>query len=105
MYVGTFEQELRQLQPVTETLRTDTMFEAAGLQPPLADPVLQYSLGFEMGVEPVDGQPVKDRPVSNSSSLSVLCLVSGTAAQFGAASHIPRPFEERTQGRSPLGAA
>ena len=104
MYVETIERELRQLQPVTATLRTNTPFEAVGLQPLSAAPVLQYSLGFEMGVEPVDGQPVKDRPDSNSSSLSVLCLVSGIAAQFGAASHIPRPFEERTQGRSPLGA-
>lgn len=105
MYIGAFKRELRQLQPVTATPRTNTLFEATGLQPPSADPVLQYSLGFEMSVEPVDGQPVKDRPVLNSSSLSVLCLVSGLVAQSSATSHIPRPFEERTQWRSPLGAA
>ena len=57
MYVGTIERELRQLQPVTATLRTNTPFEAVGLQPLSADPVLQSSPGFEIDVESVDGQP------------------------------------------------
>ena len=66
VYVGTIEREPWQLQPVTATLRTNTLFEAAGLQPPSADPVLQYSPGFEMGVGSFDVQRVDDRAVSDT---------------------------------------
>lgn len=66
VYVGTIEREPWQLQPVTATLRTNTLFETAGLQPPSAAPVLQYSPGFEMGVGSFDVQRVDDRAVSDS---------------------------------------
>jgi uncharacterized protein YqjF (DUF2071 family) len=66
VYVGTIEREPWQLQPLTATLRTNTLFEAAGLQPPSADPILQYSPGFEMGVGSFDVYGVDDRPVSDS---------------------------------------
>jgi hypothetical protein len=53
LYVGTIQRDSWQLQPVTATIRENTLFEAAGLPTPTADPVCQYSPGFEMAVEPV----------------------------------------------------
>jgi hypothetical protein len=51
LLVGEITHEPWQLQPVTATIRTNTLFEAAGLPAPTGDPVLGYSPGFEMGVE------------------------------------------------------
>jgi uncharacterized protein YqjF (DUF2071 family) len=67
VYVGTIEREPWQLQPVTATLWTNTLFEAAGLQLPSTDPVLQYSPGFEMGVGSLEVRRVDDRSASDPS--------------------------------------
>jgi hypothetical protein len=58
--VGTIERDPWQLRPATATVHTNTLFAAAGLEPPSADPVFQYSPGFEMGVEPLDGRPAAE---------------------------------------------
>jgi hypothetical protein len=52
--VGTVDHEPWELRAVDATLRTNTLFEAAGLPTPTTDPVVHYSPGFEMGVEPVE---------------------------------------------------
>lgn len=51
--VGRVTRDPWTLCPADATLRRNTLFEAAGLPAPAADPVIQYSPGFEMGVEPV----------------------------------------------------
>jgi uncharacterized protein YqjF (DUF2071 family) len=48
--VGRIEREDWTLQPVDATLRTNTLFEAAGLPVPAAEPEFRYSPGFEMAV-------------------------------------------------------
>jgi uncharacterized protein YqjF (DUF2071 family) len=48
--VGRIEREPWTLRPVAATIRTNTLFEAAGLPTPDAEPDLRYSPGFEMGV-------------------------------------------------------
>ena len=49
--VGRVTHDPWSLQPVTATIRTNTLFEAAGLPTPTAEPATHYSPGFEMGVE------------------------------------------------------
>jgi uncharacterized protein YqjF (DUF2071 family) len=49
--VGSIDRESWTLQPVAATIRENTLFAAAGLPTPTADPVVGYSPGFEMGVE------------------------------------------------------
>jgi uncharacterized protein YqjF (DUF2071 family) len=51
--VGRIDRDPWDLRPVTATIRDNTLFEAAGLPAPVTDPVVGYSPGFEMGVEPV----------------------------------------------------
>jgi Uncharacterized conserved protein len=48
--VGRIEREPWTLRPVDATIRTNTLFDAAGLPLPDAEPELRYSPGFEMGV-------------------------------------------------------
>jgi uncharacterized protein YqjF (DUF2071 family) len=48
--LGRIEREDWELQPVDATLRTNTLFDAAGLATPDAAPELRYSPGFEMAV-------------------------------------------------------
>jgi hypothetical protein len=52
--VGRIEREPWALRPVEATIRRNTLFEAAGLPTPSAEPVVQYSPGFAMGVEPLE---------------------------------------------------
>jgi hypothetical protein len=52
--VGTIDRVPWVLRPVDATVRENTLFEAAGLPTPTADPVVHYSPGFEMGVEPIE---------------------------------------------------
>lgn len=54
IYVGRIERDRWQLSPATARIRRNTLFEAAGLPEPAADPVFHYSPGFEMGVEPLE---------------------------------------------------
>jgi len=54
--VGRIERAPWELQPVEATLRTNTLFAAAGLPEPAAEPELRYSPGFEMGVLPPETQ-------------------------------------------------
>lgn len=49
--VGRIEREDWTLRPVDASLRTNTLFEAAGLPAPAAEPELRYSPGFEMAVQ------------------------------------------------------
>jgi hypothetical protein len=49
--VGRVTHEPWTLQPVAATIRTNTLFEAAGLPTPTTEPTTHYSPGFEMGVE------------------------------------------------------
>jgi len=55
--VGRIERDPWTLRPAAVTIRRNSLFEAAGLPTPEADPVGQYSPSFEMGVEPIDGPP------------------------------------------------
>lgn len=48
--VGHIEREPWTLRPVDATIRTNTLFDAAGLPTPDTAPELRYSPGFEMGV-------------------------------------------------------
>jgi hypothetical protein len=41
------------LRPVRATVHENTLFEAAGLPSPTADPVVHYSPGFEMRIDPL----------------------------------------------------
>jgi len=50
--VGRIERDPWELRPVDATIRTNTLFAAAGLPEPDAAPELRYSPGFEMGVLP-----------------------------------------------------
>ena len=54
LVVGRITREPWQVSAVDATVRANTLFEATGLPSPAADPVLCYSPGFEMGVEPVE---------------------------------------------------
>jgi len=54
VYVGRIQRDPWDLQPVTATIRENTLFEANGLPTPTADPVFHYSPGFEMGVESME---------------------------------------------------
>jgi len=54
IYVGRIERDPWQLATVTARIRRNTLFEAAGLPEPAADPAFHYSPGFEMGVEPLE---------------------------------------------------
>jgi hypothetical protein len=56
--VGTVDHDPWELRAVEATLRTNTLFEAAGLPTPTTDPVVHYSPGFEMGVEPIETRRV-----------------------------------------------
>jgi hypothetical protein len=51
--VGELDRKAWDLRPVDATIREQTLFEAAGLPAPTADPVVHYSPGFEMRVEPL----------------------------------------------------
>lgn len=51
---GTISREDWDLQPVAATVRENTLLEAAGLPEPAGEPRMQYSPGFEMGVEPLE---------------------------------------------------
>lgn len=51
---GTISRDPWELRPVAATVRENTLFEAAGLPTPDGDPRMQYSPGFEMGVEPLE---------------------------------------------------
>ena len=52
--VGRIDREPWELRPVEATIRRNTLFEAAGLPAPSTAPVVQYSPGFAMGVEPLE---------------------------------------------------
>lgn len=54
VWVGTISREPWTLQQVAATIRRNTLFEAAGLPAPTCEPVVHYSPGFEMAVEPVE---------------------------------------------------
>jgi hypothetical protein len=56
--VGRIDRDPWELRAVEATLRTNTLFEAAGLPTPTADPVVHYSPGFEMNVEPIETRRV-----------------------------------------------
>jgi hypothetical protein len=51
--VGTISRGPWELRPVEAEIRRNTLFEAAGLPRPTAEPVVQYSPRFEMGVGPL----------------------------------------------------
>lgn len=51
--VGTIDRDPWELRPMEATIRENTLFEAAGMPTPTADPVVHYSPGFEMAVEPL----------------------------------------------------
>lgn len=51
--IGTIERDPWPLRPVDATIRRNTLFEAAGLPAPTADPVVGYSPGVEIAVGPV----------------------------------------------------
>ncbi|MFB6303421.1 MAG: YqjF family protein [Haloferacaceae archaeon] len=55
--VGTIERDPWPLRPVDATVRRNTLFEAADLPAPTADPVTHYSPGVEMAVEPLGAGP------------------------------------------------
>lgn len=50
VWVGELDREPWDLRPVEATIRRNTLFEAVGLPSPTAEPVVQYSPGFEMQV-------------------------------------------------------
>jgi hypothetical protein len=54
LLVGTIEREPWALRPVEASIRTNSLFAAAGLPDPAGDPAVQYSPGFEMAVRPVE---------------------------------------------------
>ncbi|WP_049935853.1 YqjF family protein [Haloplanus natans] len=51
--VGELDREPWDLRPAAATIRENTLFEAAGIPAPTGDPVVQYSPGFTMRVEPL----------------------------------------------------
>lgn len=51
--VGELDREPWTLRPVDAGIRENTLFEAAGLPAPTTDPVVQYSPGFTMRIEPL----------------------------------------------------
>jgi len=55
--VGELDREPWELRPVEATIRENTLFEAAGLPAPTGDPVVQYSPGFTMRIEPLRTRP------------------------------------------------
>jgi len=59
LVVGRITRDPWQVSPVDATVRANTLFEANGLPAPDGDPVLCYSPGFEMGVEPVELRDVR----------------------------------------------
>lgn len=58
--VGRIDRDPWDLRPVSATIRENTLFEAAGLPTPTAEPVFHYSPGFEMGVLAEEVQPAAD---------------------------------------------
>jgi len=58
--VGSIDREPWTLRPVAATIRRNTLFEAAGLPAPTADPEVQYAPTFEMRVEPIASVPSSD---------------------------------------------
>lgn len=50
--VGRIDRDPWDLTPAGATIHGNTLFKAAGLPAPTADPVVQYSPGFEMDVAP-----------------------------------------------------
>jgi uncharacterized protein YqjF (DUF2071 family) len=54
--VGRIERDPWELRPVTASVRRNTLFAAAGLPAPSADPVVHYSPGFEMAVQSSTGR-------------------------------------------------
>lgn len=62
--VGRIEREPWTLRPVDATIRTNTLFEAAGLERPGSDPTLLYSPGFEMAVQPPERRSVEGSVVA-----------------------------------------
>ena len=59
--VGTVSREPWELRPVEAEIRRNTLFEAAGLPRPTTEPVVQYSPGFQMGVDPLETRDAADR--------------------------------------------
>jgi hypothetical protein len=57
--IGSIDRPPWELQPVDATIRVNTLFEAVGLPTPTADPVTQYSPGFEMGVNRLERRRVE----------------------------------------------
>ena len=55
--VGRIDRDPWELQPVSATIRENTLFEAAGLPAPAGEPVFHYSPGFEMEVLPEAVRP------------------------------------------------
>lgn len=51
--VGELDREPWDHRPVDATIRETSLFEAADLPAPTTDPVVHYSPGFEMRVEPL----------------------------------------------------
>jgi uncharacterized protein YqjF (DUF2071 family) len=51
--VGELDREPWDLRPVEATIRENTLFDAADLPTPTGDPVVQYSPGFTMRIEPL----------------------------------------------------
>ena len=51
--IGELDREPWSLRPVDATVHGNTLFEAAGLPSPTADPVVHYSPGFEMRIDPL----------------------------------------------------
>jgi hypothetical protein len=54
--VGELDRDPWTLRPVSATIRENTLFETVGLPSPTAEPVVQYSPGFEMRIEPLRTQ-------------------------------------------------
>ncbi|MEF8856515.1 MAG: DUF2071 domain-containing protein, partial [Haloplanus sp.] len=50
IWIGELDRDPWTLRPVDATIRRNTLFEAVGLPTPTAEPVMQYSPGFEMRV-------------------------------------------------------
>ena len=53
MRVGELDREPWELRPIAATIRENTLFEAAELPAPTDDPVVQYSPGFTMRIDPL----------------------------------------------------
>jgi uncharacterized protein YqjF (DUF2071 family) len=60
VWVGELDREPWALRPVRATIRTNTLFEAAGVPTPASDPVVQYSPGFTMRIEPLAARTPDD---------------------------------------------